>query len=903
MVDDERPDPELLLKQINGEQDQQVRGKLKIFFGYAAGVGKTYAMLQAAQEAKARGIDVVAGYIEQHTRPETMALLEGLEQFPVLEVPYRNIILKEFDIDGLIKRKPRLVLVDELAHTNAAGCRHMKRCQDVEELQRAGIDVYTTVNVQHIESLNDIVASITGVIVRERIPDSVFDNADLVELIDIEPKDLIHRLNQGKVYKEKQASRAIQHFFTVENLIALREIALRRTADRGYRIAENNKQVSGKGDYYTDEHILICLSSSPTNTKVIRTASRMARAFHGQFTALYVETPDSAGLSEANRKRLRDNLRLAEQMGARIATVYGDDIALQIAEYTRISGVSKVVLGRTANRRWFFPKQTFSEKLTDLAPNLDIYIIPDNSITRNEARKNQLKKKYRSEKLTLADTFKTIVILALASLLGIWFDHLGFSEANVITVYILSVLVTAIVTKRRLYSLVSSILSVLVFNFLFTDPRMSLEAYDAGYPVTFLIMFVAAFITGTLTTKVKHQAQYASRLAYRTGILLDTSRRLQSTNDYEGIINTTAEQMLKLLNQTIVFYPVKDESLGEPVIFSDERDLTDTVEYTGEGEKAVAAWVYKNNKHAGATTETLPGAKALYLAVRSNDTVFAVVGIFLDDEGIDSYVKGLLISMLNECALAMEKDRSDNLQKETALRAQQEQFRANLLRSISHDLRTPLTSISGNAGILIGNSQSMTEEKKIRLYTDIYDDSMWLFNLVENLLSVTRIENGTMKIHMVPEILDEVVTEALKHIDRRSTDYQIRVKTEDELILAKVDTRLMMQVFINIIDNAIKYTPVGGTIDISTRRVRDRVLVEIADNGPGIPDDAKDKLFDMFFTGNIKVADSRRGMGLGLSLCKSIIDAHGGTLSVRDNEPQGTVFSFALQAEEVNVHG
>lgn len=385
-MDEQRLDPDQLLTRIKGEKPKESRGRLKIFFGYAAGVGKTYAMLEAAHAAKDAGVDVVAGYIEPHTRPATLGLLDGIERLPPLTLSYKGVALREFDLDGAIARRPQLILVDELAHTNAEGCRHRKRYQDIEELLKAGVDVYTTVNVQHIESLNDIVASITGVIVRERVPDSVFDSADQVKLVDIEPDDLIERLSEGKIYASDQAHRALGHFFTRENLVALREIALRRTADRVNRIAERGKPLGA--DYYTEEHILICLSSSPSNAKVIRTAARMAGAFHGSFTALFVETPGTAELDGENRGRLRENLRLAEQLGAHIATVYGEDIPAQIAEYAKVSGVSKIVIGRSNNRKGLFARrQNLVERLTVLAPNIDIHIIPDNAPPYTAARR------------------------------------------------------------------------------------------------------------------------------------------------------------------------------------------------------------------------------------------------------------------------------------------------------------------------------------------------------------------------------------------------------------------------------------------------------------------------------------------------------------------------------------
>lgn len=894
-----RPKPEMFLKRME-EDTEQKYGRLKIFFGYAAGVGKTYAMLQAAHIAKNSGLDVVVGYVEPHTREDTIKLLDGLELLPTIKMEHRGIILKEFNLDEAMKRKPNIILVDELAHTNGEDCRHLKRYQDIQELLKAGIDVYTTVNVQHLESLNDIVASITGVVVRERIPDFVFDDAEQVELIDIEPEELILRLNEGKIYKSEQSQEALDQFFSLENLIALREIALRRTADRVNRRAEKAKQASLKTDYYTEEHILNCISPSPSNAKVIRTAARMANAFKGTFTALYVETPELEQMFEESKQRLRSNIKLAEQLGAKVATVYGDDVAFQIAEFARISGVSKVVIGRTnTKKRYFFSRTSFAERLTALAPNLDIYIIPDKVSTPYKAL---LKKRNFTYNFSWIEFLKSLSILAFFTGIGMLFYKVGFSEVNIITLYLLGVLLTSITTTNKVYSLVASVLSVLVFNFFFTEPRFTLSAYDTGYPVTFVIMFLAAFITGTLTMKIKVHAKRAVHMAYRTEILLETNQMLQKAEDRSSIIRETAKQLIKLLDKTVVFYTVDNDILSTPQVFHKNYLIEDDSVYTGENERTVAEWVFKNNKHAGATTNTLHGAKCLYLAVRGNWGVYAVVGIVMEGDVLDPFENSLLISMLGECAISLEMDHLRKTREAEAIRAQQEQLRANLLRSISHDLRTPLTSISGNASVLLSNSDSLNDAKKNKLYLDIYDDSMWLINLVENLLSVTRIEDGTMNLHMEAELMSEVVSEALRHVNRRREEHTIKVEPVDDFIMARMDARLIIQVIINIVDNAIKYTPAGSTIVVSVKKQNSIVTVEIADNGNGISDEAKGNLFEMFYTANDGIGDSRRGLGLGLALCKSIIVAHGGTISVKDNTPSGAIFRFTLQAEEVILH-
>ena len=426
-------------------------------------------------------------------------------------------------------------------------------------------------------------------------------------------------------------------------------------------------------------------------------------------------------------------------------------------------------------------------------------------------------------------------------------------------------------------------------------------AYGQGYPVTFVIMFIAAFLTGHLATKLKIHAKQSARAAYRTKILFDTNQLLQKAKGHDEIASATANQLIKLLNKSIIFYPSNNEALGEAHIFEASDDTPDK-DCLSENEKAVADWVLKNNKHAGATTSTLSNAKCLYLAVRVNERVYGVIGIVMDEEPLDSFEKSILLSILGECALALENEKNAIEKEEAAVLAKNEQLRANLLRAISHDLRTPLTSISGNASNLISNGSSFDENTKMRLYTDIYDDSMWLINLVENLLAVTRIEEGRLNLNMTDDLIVDAITEAIHHINRKSVEHHISVQNENDLLLAKMDAKLIVQVIINIVDNAIKYTPKGSNITIRTSKQRDKAVVSVADDGNGIPDEMKPKIFDMFYSGANKIADSRRSLGLGLSLCKSIINAHGGNITVCDNIPHGTVFTFTLPIGEVEIH-
>lgn len=895
-----RANPDELLKSIKNEELNASRGHLTIFFGYAAGVGKTYAMLKAAHSAARQGIDVVEGYIEPHARKKTAVLAEGLETLPPLQVYHGAIRLREFDLDEALKRRPRLILVDELAHTNADGCRHAKRYQDVEELLKAGIDVYTTVNVQHIESLNDMISAITGVSVQERVPDRVFDMADRVKLVDIEPKELIERLSEGAVYQDEQAQRALRNFFTEENLTALREIALRRCADRISLLSESARARSGS-DYHTVEHILVCLSPSPSSARIIRTASRMAGAFKGAFTALYVETSNAKSMSEADQKRLRENIHLARQLGAAIETSYGDDVPLQIAEFARISGVSKIVIGRVGVQRKLFGKPSLTDRLIAYAPNMDIYIIPD----KHTAPYHPPRRVKTKARFSLADLLKSLLIFLAATGIGFLFYHAGFSEANIITVYILGVLIMSLVTTYRACSLIFSLMSVLVFNYFFTVPRFTFDAYGSGYPATFAIMFISALITSSLAVRIKSHARQSARVAYRTRILLDTNQLLQKAAGAEQIAEITATQVVKLLNCDTVFYLAKKDALDMPKAYHCAPGA-DRPEIVSPNERAVAEWVFHNNRHAGATTNTLSSAKCLYLAVRSTQKVYGVLGIVIGAAAPDDFENSIVLSILGECALALENRRAMAEKEQAAVLAKNEQLRANLLRSISHDLRTPLTSICGNAGILLQADAPLTEEKRRRLYTDIYDDSLWLTNLVENLLAITRLEDGSAHLKPTAELLDELIPEALKHLSRRQSEHQIRFVLKDELLLIKADARLIVQVIVNLVDNAIKYTQAGSNITITAYRTLERgekkVIMDVADDGPGISDAAKPHIFDMFYTDQTKAADSRRSLGMGLALCKSILMAHQGAIQVLNNQPKGTLFRVLLPEEEVTLH-
>ena len=878
-----------------GAESTLLTGKLKIFFGYAAGVGKTYAMLEAAHQAQKEGMDVVVGYVEPHARPDTLALLDGLESLPCKEIDYRGIKLKEFDLDRALQRKPQLILVDELAHNNAQGCRHTKRYQDVEELLQAGINVYTTVNVQHLESLNDLVSSITGIAVNERIPDHVFDRANQVELVDIEPDELVKRLQMGKVYRERQAKQALQNFFTTENLTALREIAMRRTADQLNRAAlQEGKEKSAKAG----EHILICLSSAPSNAKVIRTAARMAEAFHSGFTALFVQTPETKELSGENLKRLRSNLRLAEQLGAQISTVYGTEPAVQIAEYARVSGVTKIVMGRINHKQNpITGKKSLADRLIELT-DLDVYIIPDHQpLYKKPLGKLHVPK----ARFTWKDTGIMLASLLLSSLAGFGFYYAGFSESNIITVYILGVLITAVWTNGHFYGAIDSLLSVAAFNFLFTEPRFTFQANDPSYPVTFLIMLFSSVIASSLASRVKAQARLAAQKSYYTELLLGSSQKLQKGRTEWDCLRLTAEQLNRLFDRPVLYaLSGTEKELAFRVEPSDEQNILMEL---GSEEIGVAKWVQRNNKHAGATTNTLPDSKWLFLSVRGTQGVMGIVGIPIAGYSIpDAFEKNLMIAILSECGLSQERIRLQEERNKAALQTQKERLQANLLRAVSHDLRTPLTNISGSADMLMQEESALDPAIRKKLYTAIYDDTNWLINMTENLLVATHLETDKESFKMSPELIEDLFQSVVAHLDRRAAEHHISVHLEDATLMAAMNARLIQRVIINIMNNAIQYTPKESNIELSAVKKGNVVQISVTDDGPGIPDDAKRHLFDLFYTAGQGKADCQRGLGLGLNLCQSIVAMHGGKIDVLDHMPAGTTFQFTLplvSAEEM----
>ncbi len=643
------------------------------------------------------------------------------------------------------------------------------------------------------------------------------------------------------------------------------------------------------------EHILVCLSASPSNANIIRTAEKMATAFQGSFTALYVQTSNSSKMNEEDKNRLKSNMKLAEQLGADISTVYGDDISFQISEYARISKVTKIVMGRSnIKRRHIWSKPSLSERLIEAVPNLEIHIIPDTALATRYIEK---KKGFLHSLIpTVKDIAIMALIMVLATVIGTCFQIIGFTEANIITVYILAVLLVSLFAKSYICSVISSLAGVLLFNFFFTEPRLTFHAYEQGYPFTFMIMLAASLIMGTLAGKLKNHAKQSAQAAFRTQVLFDTNQLLHKVSDENDIISTVASQLTKLLNRDVVIYIENNGKISKGQMFSAAGTNGSTLSAFKEFE--IVKWVFHNRKRAGAGTNTFRDAKNMYLAIRINQSVYGVIGIAINNVPLDSFENSIILSIVDECALAIENSRNAKAKEDANILAQKEQLRANLLRAISHDLRTPLTSISGNASNLISNSVMLDDDTRIQMYHDIYNDSQWLISLVENLLSITRLEDGRLQFNITVELISDVIEEALKHLNPRSVEHTIKVVNIEELLLAKMDVKLILQVIINIVDNAIKYTRDGSVIEICAEKKNQKIVVSISDNGEGIPDEMKSKVFEMFFTGTNDIVDSRRSLGLGLPLCKSIVNAHGGELILTDNTPHGCIFSFTLPLEE-----
>ena len=647
------------------------------------------------------------------------------------------------------------------------------------------------------------------------------------------------------------------------------------------------------------EHILVCISPSPSNPKVVAAAARMAAAFHASLTAIYVKPTNYETLSEADRTRLQNNIRYAEQCGASVTTIVGDDVPGQVAEYAHISGTTKIVVGRSAiRRRHFWSKPPLTEQIILNAPDVDVYIIPDSAADLKQQKQDA--RMADPMRPTWKESLYTLLLLMAATVIGLLFTRFGFSEANIITIFILGVLIISVITVSPVYSVVGSLLSVLLFNWFFIDPKFSFHTYEPEYAVTFAVMLVSSLITGTLANRMKLNARQSAREAFRTKVLLDTNQLLQKAECPEEAVETTAHQIITLLSRDVVIFPRTEAGgLGAGMTFRAAYGAEDSVPDENEGK--IARWVFENQRSAGYRLDRFEGAAAQYHAICLNGYCYGVIAIRLDRAPLEPYENSIVVSILGECALALENLRNAAEKEQADLMVRKEQLRSNLLRSISHDIRTPLTSISGNASNLLSHYGQLDDETRRQIFSDIYDDAEWLIDLVENLLSISRIENGQMELHLSLEVMNDVAAEALKHIDRNANQHKIVLEETDALLLVKMDPRLIMQVLINLINNAVKNTPAGSHISIESRRAGSEAEVVVRDDGPGIPDDVKPHVFEMFYTGQNKVADGRRGLGLGLALCKAIVESHGGRIFLTDSVPTGCCFTVSLPMKEVQV--
>lgn len=903
MVDfrDMRPNPDDILEDLLGNGKNK-KGRLEIFFGYAAGVGKTYAMLDDAQEQMKCGVDVLVGYVEQHTRPETIQLMGGLPKLPPKIVEYRKIQLHEFDLDAALKRKPELILVDELAHTNAPGMRNKKRYQDIEELLNAGIDVFTTLNVQHLESLNDIVHNITRINVQETIPDQVFNQADKVRLIDIEPDELLRRFESGKIYRQERTEKALEHFFTKENLRLLREIATRKAANRISHDNQNEPRLSQK---MANIKLLVCISASPSAAKCIRWTERTAEAFRAPWTAVYVETMESDSFTDLEKRSIRDNLALAERLGAEIVTLNGYDVATVIAEYAKLSGITNIVIGKSRNRKTIgnLFKPSLEDKLITLLSSIEIHIIPGNVVSN----KNTLskRKKIRIGKnlfLSWLDGLKTLGLIVGATLLSLILQALNISDQNIIMMYILSVLIISRVTVGYIYGIVASVITVIVFNYFFTVPYYTLHAIQEGYPITFLIMLLVALITSALTVRIKTQARLAVEREHRTEVLYEINKKLLASRDLQSTITVINDYVSNIFGRSAIFY-AQDPVDSPSQTFLQFPSDSDASFLLSEDERAVAHWVFINKKSAGAGTDTLMGAGAFYMPIVSQGKVLGVIGLSCTNGNLSQNNRLFLRIIASQLEMALERHYLSNEQRRMSIESEKEKLRSNLLRGISHDLRTPLTGILGASSAILENGNALDKETQNTLVSNIKEDTQWLIRMVENLLSVTRINEGPMNVMKTPEAAEEIVAEAISRIRKRFFNRKITVKVPDELLMVPMDGTLIEQVIINLLENAVKHSPEVSIIEVNVRKIEDQALFEVSDHGSGISDQDYPYLFETYVPDGIRSTDSSRGIGIGLSICKSIVNAHNGKIEAENKKIGGAVFRFTLPLEESEENG
>ncbi len=884
---EKRPDPDELLARVREEEARAARGRLTIFFGAAPGVGKTYTMLEAARlESEDQSRDVVVGIAETHGRYDTGSLLIGLELLPRRVVDHRGIKIEEFDLDGALRRRPQLILVDELAHSNASGSRHLKRWQDVEELLDAGIDVFTSLNVQHLESLNDVVAQITGVVVRETVPDAVFDKAYEVRVVDL-PVDQRHgRLQEGKVYVADQAaSRALGNFFKEGNLIALRELALRRTAERveakmrGYTAAHGIEE-----SWHTGERVLVCVSASPHSALLIRAARRMATSLHAELIGCYVETPASIRMSAGDRERLAQNMRLVESLGGDPVTLRAEDGAVETVRYARKRNVTKIVVGKPTHPRWRdVIRPSFLDNLVRQSREIDVYVISGLPLAPPAVRAA-----VPGRKTPYGDPFGYAagVVAVLTTATAAWFLFGRKELADVVMFFLLGIV---LVSMRFGYgpSLLAAVLSVLAFDFIFVPPYFSFAVTDLSHIVTFGVMFLVAVVISGLTTRIRDQADSARGRERRTASLYAVSRELGVATARPALLQAAARHVTEVFNVKVaMLLPGPSDELE--IVHADEGTLA-----PGDKDLGVADWTWNHQRAAGAGTDTLPLARALFVPLMGSRGRVGVLALFPSPESRldDPDERQLLHTIAGLIGSALERTQLADEARRASLRIETEQLRNALLSSVSHDLRTPLGVVTGATSALLEDDIPKDDATRRQLLMTVHEEALRLARLVRNLLDMTRLEAGALKVQKELQPLEEVVGSSLDRMEDRLRGREVKTAIPSDLPLVPFDAILIEQVLINLLENATKYSPAGTPIEVRAFGRDTEVEVEVADRGPGVSRQDAERVFDKFY----RVREGEGGgVGLGLTICRGIVSAHGGRIWVEERSGGGAAFRFTL---------
>ncbi len=892
-----RPDPDQLLAHVQAEEARAGRGRLRIFFGASAGVGKTYAMLEAARNMRANGTDVVVGYVEPHGRADTERLLEGLEQLPFLTVSYRGIVRHEFDLDAALKRHPDILLVDEFAHSNVTGGepapRHPKRWQDIQELLDAGINVWTTVNVQHLESLNDLVYQITGVRQRETLPDKVFDEAADIELIDLPPDDLLARLRAGKVYVADEVATAVERFFRTPNLMALRELALRKVADR-VEAAARALPADRTRTRLAGDRVLVAVGPDEQAEQLVRAGKRIADALDAAWTVVYVETPELLRLSDAERNRRIDVLRLAESLGAETVTLDGPSAAAVLVEYAQTRNATRVVVGAPKTRGWrSWLQASTPQQLIRRARTFDVVTIAV-AEERIEQRKpsgrgfpfpDENAYPVRWERYVMA-----VVTTALCTAVA-FAMYPRFELSNLVMVYLLGVTVAGLRFGRG-PALLTAALNVVAWDFFFVPPRYSLAISDVQYLVTFAVMLTIALVIANLMASVRQQTRVAGARERRTALLYAMSRELVATRGIESLARVAVSHVAEVFQcQAVVLLPNAEGKLIYP------RDPPLEMSLRG-ADLAVAQWVVDHGRQAGLGTDTLPAAPALYLPLREGGPPLGVLAVLPSNPRrvLLPEQRHLLETFAGQIGLAFERAQLAEAAEGARLDAERESLRNTLLASISHDLRTPLSVIAGAGSALAQHGAALSESTRVMLARSVESKAREMSDLVSNVLDLMRFESGHMVLRRDWQTLDDLVGAALTNLESKLGEHAVEVRIPADLPPVHVDANLVVQVFSNLFDNIAKYTPQGTRVYVSALVDGRFVRVRVEDEGPGLPVGDPKRLFDKFQRGSEEGAVV--GVGLGLAICQAIIHAHGGEIEAHRREGGGARFDFTLPAEE-----